>query len=61
MEEVTTMANVVSSIATALSIDNLWTIVGNTTSLIVIAVTFALGYTLVRRLVRGISKGKLKD
>lgn len=55
------MENVVSSIATALSIDSLWAIVGNTVSLVVIAVTFALGYTLVRRLIRGISKGKLKD
>lgn len=60
MEEIT-MANVVSSLATSLSIDTLWGIVGNTSALIVIAVTFALGYTLVRRLIRGISKGKLKD
>lgn len=60
MENVT-MNTVVSSLATALSIDTLWGIVGNTVSLIVVAVTFALGYTLVRRLMRGISKGKLKN
>ena len=55
------MANVVSTLASALSIDSLWAIVGNTSALIVIAVTFTLGYTLVRRLIKGISKGRLKD
>lgn len=55
------MENVVSTLATSLSIDTLWGIVGNCVALIVIAVTFALGYSLVRRLLRGLSKGKLKD
>lgn len=54
------MNTVVQSLATALSIDTLWSIVGNCVSLIVIACTFAIGYTLVRRLLKGISKGKLK-
>lgn len=61
MEEgVTGMGNVISSLTTAISTENLWGAVGSAVPLIAVAVLFALAFGVVRRLIKGISNRKAK-
>ncbi len=59
MEEVTTgMGNVISGLTTTLSADNLWGVVGTAVPLIGVVTLVALGFYLVRRAVKKLSKAK---
>lgn len=52
------MNNVVTSIGTAVSADNLWGIVGNIVPILAISVLFGLGFYLVKRIMNKIKKAK---
>ena len=56
--EATGMANVISSLTTTLSAANLWEVVGTAVPLIGVVTLVALGFYLVRRAVKKLSKGK---
>lgn len=57
MEEVSTgMGNTVSAITTALSSDNLWGVFSQAVPLIAVVTLVALGFFLVRRAVKKLSK-----
>lgn len=58
MEEVTGMGNVISSLTTTLSADNLWGVIGTAVPLIGVVTLVALGFYLVRRAVKKLSKAK---
>ena len=60
MENVTSMDTVVSSLTTTLSSANLWGTVGSAVPLIGVVVLFALGFRIVKKLLNGESKGKVK-
>lgn len=60
MENVTTMDTVVSSLATSVSSSNLWGVVGSAVPIIAIGVLFALGYGIVKKVLKGTSKGRQK-
>lgn len=59
MEE-TGMAAFWTALQSAVTADGLWGVLAGAVGFIGIAVLFAFGYRLVRRLVGGISKGKTK-
>lgn len=59
MEE-TGMAAFWTALQSSVSADGLWGVLAGAVGFIGIAVLFAFGYRLVRRLVGGISKGKTK-
>lgn len=59
MEE-TGMAAFWTALQAAVTADGLWGVLAGAVGFIGIAVLFAFGYRLVRRLVGGISKGKTK-
>lgn len=59
MEE-TGMAAFWTALQGAVTADGLWGVLAGAVGFIGIAVLFAFGYRLVRRLVGGISKGKTK-
>lgn len=61
MENVTGMDAVVTSLTTSLSSSNLWGVIGSAVPLIAIAVLFALGYRIVRKVLSGMSKGKARE
>lgn len=52
------MENVVSAMSTSISAANLWTEIGHAVPLIAIGVLFSLGFYVVKRAVKGISKHK---
>lgn len=52
------MANVISSLTTTLSAANLWEVVGTAVPLIGVVTLVALGFYLVRRAVKKLSKAK---
>lgn len=54
----TEMGNVITSIGTAVSADNLWGIVGNIVPILAISVLFGLGFYLVKRIMNKIKKAK---
>lgn len=54
------MNAVVSDLATTISNANLWAEIGHAVPLIGVAVLFALGYRIFRKLGNGVSKGKVK-
>ena len=54
------MENVVSSLTTTISNANLWGEIAHAVPLIGVAVLFALGYWVVRKTTKGISKAKAK-
>lgn len=58
MEEATGMGAVITSLTTSISGANLWAEVGNAVPLIAVAVLFALGYRVVRKATKGVSKAK---
>lgn len=49
-----------TALTAAVSADQLWGVLTASIGFIAIAVLFALGYRIVRRLVNGVSKGKVK-
>lgn len=54
------MNAVVDSLSTTVSNANLWSEVGHAVPLIGVAVLFALGYYIVKKTTKGISKGKAR-
>lgn len=52
------MTNVVTSIETAVSAENLWGIVGNIVPILAISVLFGLGFYLVKRIINKIKRAK---
>lgn len=54
----TEMGNVITSIGTAVSADNLWGIVANIVPILAISVLFGLGFYLVKRIMNKIKKAK---
>lgn len=58
MEEVSGMGNVISSLTTTLSAANLWEVIGTAVPLIGVVTLVALGFYLVRRAVKKLSKAK---
>lgn len=58
MEGVTGMSEVVSSLTTTLSADNLWGIFADAVPLIGVVTLVALGFYIVRRAVKKLSKMK---
>ena len=54
------MSTFISSLTTGLSADNLWGSIGDSAPLIIGLVLFALAFYLVRKLVKGAGKGKIK-
>lgn len=54
------MENVVSALTTTISNANLWGEVAHTIPLVGVAVLFALGYRIYKKLTNGVSKAKVK-
>lgn len=52
------MDNVVTSIGTAVSANNLWGIVGSIVPILAISVLFGLGFYLVKRIMNKIKRAK---
>ena len=52
------MDNVVNSIGTAVSANNLWGIVGSIVPILAISVLFGLGFYLVKRIMNKIKRAK---
>lgn len=52
------MGNVVTSIGTTLSAENLWGVVGSIVPILGISVLFGLGFYLVKRVMNKIKKAK---
>lgn len=53
------MENVITELTTTVSAANLWGIIGNAVPIIGVVVLFALGYRIVRKALKGTSKGKV--
>lgn len=58
MNESTTMSTVISSLTTTLSANNLWAVIGDAVPLIGVVTLVALGFYIVRRAVKKLSKAK---
>lgn len=58
MEGASGMSTVISSLTTTLSANNLWAVVGDAVPLIGVVTLVALGFYLVRRAVKKLSKAK---
>lgn len=54
------MTNAVSTLATTVSSDALWGVFGNAINYISVVILFAFGFYLIRRMLKGLSKGKAK-
>lgn len=54
----TGMTAVITSITTALSAENLWSIVGNVVPILAISVLFGLGFYLVKRILNKVKRAK---
>ena len=54
------MTNAVSTLATTVSSDALWGVFAETVPYIGVVVIVAFGMYLIRRMIRGISKGKAR-
>lgn len=57
-DNVTGMQSVMSSLATTLSVSNLWDVVGATVPVLGISVLFGLGFYLAKRVLNKIKKAK---
>lgn len=55
---VTGMESFWTAVTTNITADKLWAVLAGAVSFIAIAVIFTFGYRLVRKLLKGISKGK---
>lgn len=58
MESVTGMDNVITSLTTSLSANNLWGIVGSIVPFLAITVLFGLGFYLVKKLIKRLRGAK---
>lgn len=58
MNDATTMSTVISSLTTTLSANNLWAVIGDAVPLIGVVTLVALGFYIVRRAVKKLSKAK---
>lgn len=58
MESVTGMDNVITSLTTSLSANNLWGIVGSIVPFLAITVLFGLGFYLVKKLIKKLRGAK---
>lgn len=54
------MANAVSTLSTTVSSDALWGVFGQAVPYIGVVVLVGLGFYLIRRMIKGVSKGKAK-
>ena len=54
------MENAVTTLATTVSSDALWGVFAGTVPYISVVVLVAFGFYLVRRMIKGVSKGKAK-
>lgn len=54
------MTNAVNTLATTVSSDALWGVFAGTVPYIGIVVLVALGFYFIRRMIKGLSKGKAK-
>lgn len=54
------MANAISTLSTTVSSDALWGVFSTAVPYIGIVVLVGLGFYLVRRMIKGVSKGKAK-
>lgn len=54
------MANVVSTLATTVNAASLWGVFGDAIPFISVVVLVGFGFYLVRRMIKGLSKGKAK-
>lgn len=50
----------ITALTTAITATELWTIFGDTLPFLTIVVLFALGVYFIRRMIRGVAKGKAK-
>lgn len=54
------MVNAVSALSTTVSADALWGVFGNAVPYIGVVVIVGFGFYLVRRMIKGVSKGKAR-
>lgn len=54
------MANAVNTLATTVSADALWGVFGNAIPYISVVVLAGFGFHLIRRMIKGLSKGKAR-
>lgn len=54
------MANTVTALSTTVTADALWGVFGDAIPFISVVVLVAFGFSLVRRMIKGVSKGKAK-
>lgn len=54
------MSNAISTLSTTVSSDALWGVFADTVPYIGIVVLVALGFYFIRRMIKGLSKGKAK-
>lgn len=55
------MTNTFSAFTTAVTAESLWGIVANAVPILAIAILFGLGFSIYRRLTKGISKAKVRQ
>lgn len=61
MEEVTSgMSNAISSLSTTVSADALWGVFGTAVPYIGVVVLVGFGFYIVRKMIKGVSKGKAR-
>ena len=54
------MANAVSTLSTTITADSLWGVFTDALPFMAVVVVVAFGFYLVRRMIKGLSKGKAK-
>ena len=54
------MANAVNTLATTVTAESLWGVFGDAVPYISVVVLVSFGFYLVRRMIRGVAKGKAK-
>lgn len=54
------MANAVSTLATTVSADALWGVFGTAVPYISVVVLVGFGFHLIRKMIKGVSKGKAR-
>lgn len=54
------MSNAVSTLATTVSADSLWAVFADAIPYISVVVLVGFGFYLIRRMIKGLSKGKAK-
>lgn len=54
------MANTITTLSTTVNADSLWGVFGSAIPFISVVVLVGFGFYLVRKMIRGVSKGKAK-